>query len=144
MGGMGGGGAGFFSIPPEKTIKVPFSSACLNHGKEEPNPRVEYRLVRVADYTDDAVLAELIRMVGTGKMDQLSIQAAIWNRTDNLTFEQLASKQVRGIQGMRSYFRPEHIVRGQQMLTVAEVQIREQAKESADKPAAPENQGRVR
>lgn len=136
MGGMGGG-QGFFSIPPEKTVKVPFRSACLNHGKNEPNPRVEYRLVRTSDYTSDPVLAELIRMVGTGRMDQQSIQAAIWTRTDNLTFEQLANKQVRGIQGIRSYFRPDQIAGGRQLLTTAEVQVRERGEEPAEKKPEP-------
>jgi hypothetical protein len=136
MGGMGGG-QGFFSIPPEKTIKVPFRSACLNHGKNEPNPHVEYRLVRTTEYTDDPVLAELIRMVGTGRMDQQSIQAAIWTRTDNLTFEQLANKQVRGIQGIRYYFRPEQIARGRQLMTAAEVQVKERGDQPEQRPTTP-------
>jgi hypothetical protein len=140
MGGMGGG-QGFFSIPPEKTIKVPFRSACLNHGKNEPNPHVEYRLVRTTEYTDDPVLAELIRMVGTGRLDQQSAQAAIWNRTDNLSFEQLAGKQVRGIQGVRYYFRPEQIALGRQLVTTAQAQVRERGENSEPKQPTP---GRVR
>ncbi|MFM7036705.1 MAG: hypothetical protein ACKO2L_03190, partial [Planctomycetaceae bacterium] len=136
MGGMGGG-QGFFSIPPEKTIKVPFRSACLNHGKNEPNPHVEYRLVRTTEYTDDPVLAELIRMVGTGRMDQQAIQAAIWTRTDNLSFEQLANKQVRGIQGIRYYLRPEQIARGRQLVTTAEVQVKERGDQPERKLTAP-------
>lgn len=139
MGGMGGGG--MFSIPPERTLKVPFVSACLNHGKAEPNPRVEYKIVRVSDYTDDAVLAELIRMVGTGRVDQQSAQAAIWTRTDNLTWEQLASKSVRGIHGYRNFFQPGHIAQGQLLMTSAEARVRQQGEEQTENPEAT---GRVR
>ncbi len=86
LGGGGGGqqGGGFFSIPPERSVKVPYVSACLNHGKPDPNSRVEYKLVRVEEYTEDVVLQELIRLVGTGRLNQHSAQAAIWTRTDNI------------------------------------------------------------
>lgn len=141
MGGGGMGGGGMFSIPPERTLKVPFVSACLNHGKAEPNPRVEYRIVRVSEYTNDPILAELIRMVGTGRVDQQSAQAAIWTRTDNMSWEQLASKSVRGIHGHRNFFQPGHIAQGQLLLTSAEAHVREQG-DSA--PEVQEPVGRVR
>jgi hypothetical protein len=144
MGGMGGGGmggGGFFSIPPERTLKVPFTSACLNHGKAEPNPTAQYRMVKTSEYTQDAVLAELIEMVGTGRIDQQSAQAAIWTRTDNMSWEQLSTKTVRGIHGFRRYFHPGQIAQGQQLLVKAETRVREQGTEpQAEEPAA----GRVR
>ncbi len=40
-GGQGGAGGGFFSIPPEKTVYVPYTSVCLEHGKVEPAPRLD-------------------------------------------------------------------------------------------------------
>ncbi|MEI7700665.1 MAG: hypothetical protein WCK86_12775 [Planctomycetia bacterium] len=147
MGGMGGGGmggmggGGMFSIPPERTLKVPFVSACLNHGKAEPNPRVEYKIIRVSEYTNDPILAELIRMVGSGRVDQQSAQAAIWTRTDNMSWEQLAHKNVRGIQGYRNFFQPAHIAQGQLLLTSAEARVREQGDAE---PAVQEPVGRVR
>jgi hypothetical protein len=39
-------------------------------------------------------------MVGTGRMDQQSIQAAIWTRTDNLTF---SSSQTSRFVGFRAF-----------------------------------------
>jgi hypothetical protein len=140
MGGMGGGGmggGGFFSIPAERTLKVPFTSACLNHGKAEPNPSAQYRIVRVSDYTKDPVLAELITMVGTGRVDQQSAQAAIWTRTDNMTWEQLSTKTVRGIHGFRRYFQPGQIVQGQQLVVAAETRVREQGNQQpqSEQPA---------
>ena len=128
MGGMGGGGGGFFSVPPEKSVKVPYVGACLNHGKADPNPRVEYRLVRVADYTQDPVLAELIRMVGSGRVEQHSAQAAIWTRTDNMSWQDLANESSRSIGGGRDYFfKPSNIVAARNIFVVAEARVREAA-----------------
>ena len=131
MGGMGGGGGGgFFSVPPEKSVKVPYVGACLNHGKADPNPRVEYTLVRVSEYTQDPVLAELIRMVGSGRVDQHSAQAAIWTRTDNMTWQDLANESARSIGGGRDYmFNPKNIAVAQNIFVAAEARVREAAEE---------------
>jgi hypothetical protein len=94
-------------------------------------------MVRVSDYTKDPVLAELITMVGTGRVDQQSAQAAIWTRTDNMTWEQLSSKTVRGIHGFRRYFQPGQIVQGQQLVVAAETRVREQGNQQpqSEQPA---------
>jgi hypothetical protein len=133
QGGGGQGGAGFFSIPPERTVRVPYTSACLNHGKADPSPRMNYKLVSVEEYTDDAVLAELIRMVGTGRVDQHSAQAAIWTRTDNMSWRELAAKNAQGIQGAVWYFNSKHIANGQYLLTAAEGAVREAAQSNSAK-----------
>ena len=137
MGGMGGGGGGFFSVPPEKSVKVPYVGACLNHGKADPSPRVEYKLVRVADYTQDPVLAELIRMVGSGRVEQHSAQAAIWTRTDNMSWQDLANESTRSIGGGRDYFfKPANIMMAQNIFVAAEARVREAAENGeASEPA---------
>jgi len=132
-GGMGGGGGNFFSIPPERTVRVPYVSACLNHGKPDPSARLEYKLVPVEEYTKDEVLSELIRMVGSGQVNQHSAQAAIWNRTDNMSWQELAAKSVRGILSVQYYFNGQNIFEGQQLMKDAEGRIRERA-QSGDKP----------
>lgn len=134
----GGGGGGFFSIPPERTVRVPYVSTCLNHGKPDPTPRLNYRLVRVSDYTTDPVLAELIRMVGVGKVNPQAAQAAVWTRTDNMSWQQLTSKGVRGIQGRVSYFSAEQLTEAQLILLTAEGRVREKA--AADKDQQKEAQ----
>ena len=138
MGGMGGGGmgGGFFSIPPERTVRVPYVSACLNHGKPDPSARLEYKLVPGEEYTKDEILGELIRMVGTGRVNQHSAQAAIWNRTDNMSWQELASKSTRGILSVQYYFNPQNIQEGQFLMAAAEGNVRENAK--ADKSAPTE------
>ena len=139
MGGgqQGGGGGGFFSIPPERTVRVPYVSACLNHGKPDPSARLEYKLVPVDKYTDDKVLAELIRMVGTGRVNQHSAQAAIWTRTNNMTWQELAAKNVRGILSVEYYFNAQNIQEGQLIMATAESTVREKSK-ATDKPGSSE------
>jgi len=144
MGGMGGGGGGgFFSIPPERTVRVPYISACLNHGKHDPSPRLDYKFMPVEEYTKDEVLGELIRMVGMGKANQHSAQAAIWTRTDNMSWQALASKSTRGILSVEYYFAPQNIQEGQYLMLAAEGNVRENAK--ADKSGPKETEAsRVR
>ena len=147
LGGGGGqqGGGGFFSIPPEKSVKVPYVSACLNHGKADPNPRVEYKLIPVAEYTQDAVLTELIRMVGTGRVDQHSAQAAIWTRTDNMSWQELAAKNHHVIGGaVEYYFHPSNIAAAQIIMATAEGRVREAANNPVPNEATEVAQPRVR
>lgn len=134
QGGLGGGGGqGFFSIPPERTVKVPYVSACLNHGKADPNPRIEYKLIRVSEYTEDPILAELITMVGTGRLDQKSAQAAIWTRTDNMSWQQLSEKHSYNLGKVEYFFNPKNITEGQAILTTAESRVREAAESKDEK-----------
>ena len=91
----------------------------------------------VDKYTDDKVLAELIRMVGTGRVDQHSAQAAIWTRTDNMTWQELAAKNVRGILSVQYYFNSQNIQEGQLLMAAAEGNVREKSKET-EKPASNE------
>ena len=86
------GGGGFFSIPPAETVKVPFTSVCLEHGKRSPTPRNVYKVVRVEEYSDKPELKELCKMIGTGKVDTAVAQAAAWNISSGMSWEQLSVK----------------------------------------------------
>ena len=118
-------------------MRVPYVSACLNHGKPDPSARLEYKLVPVEEYTKDEVLAELIRMVGTGRVDQHSAQAAIWTRTDNMSWQKLAAKNVRGILSVEYYFSAQNIQEGQLLMATAEGNVREKSRET-EKPESNE------
>jgi len=130
MGGMGGGGGGgFFSIPAEKVVRVPYKSVCLEHGKKEPTPRMVYRMVPVEKYTKDPVLQELVRMVGTGRINQQVAQAAAWHLSSRMSWRQLASKTIRRI-GLQSvpYFHPAALRGAQLVVAQAGVRARERSK----------------
>ena len=105
----GGNGNNFFSIPPERTIRVSYVSACLEHGKPDPSSRSKFMLVKTEDYTQDRVLQELIAMVGAGELEPRAAQAAIWNRTDDMSWKQLAAKTLHNVLGRKPYFTSEEL-----------------------------------
>lgn len=127
-GGMGGGGmgGGFFSIPAEKTLRVPFTSVCLNHGLNEPTPRTKYNVIPVNQYTQDLVLQSLIEMVGTGKLDQHSAQAATWHITDHMSWEELAAKGTGVVRVPGdNYFSPANLQAGMRIAGAAQAMAAE-------------------
>ncbi|MCO6455277.1 MAG: hypothetical protein J5I93_08245, partial [Pirellulaceae bacterium] len=97
-GGFGGGGGGFgggggvFNIGPEKVGKVKVVTVCLEHGKDEPNPRMKYELKPIESFTDNGVVISLCKLVGTGRVDQQSAQAAAWHLANGMSWQELAEK----------------------------------------------------
>jgi hypothetical protein len=95
MGGMGMGGmgmGGFFNVGPDRVARIKVQTVCLEHGKEDPNPRVPYALRPIESFTQKPELIELCAMLGRGEIDQVSAQAAAWHLSDNLSWQQLAEK----------------------------------------------------
>lgn len=138
-GGLGGGGfgGGLQSIPPEKTIKMKYVSVCLDHGKPDPTPQGHFKIVKVEDYTENPVLQELITMIGTGQMAPKPAQAAVWNITDNMSWQQLAAKGVRDHLGRHhSFFQRGDIAGAQLIQRTALARI----KERDENPAKPESE----
>jgi hypothetical protein len=151
MGGMGGGmgggmmggmGGGFFSIPPEKTVQIPMTAVCLNHGKPEPKPKMTYRLIRLEEYTSDPVLQELLEMVGSGKLDPAVAQAATWNLTDKMSWEKLAAKVVERVGGVPDdpYFSESELSAARQLVVQAQARARDRDKtKETDESPRPRN-----
>ena len=119
--GGGGGQQGFFSIPADRTLLVPYKSVCLEHGKHEPSVRTTYAVVPVEQYTENPVLRKLIPMVGSGRIDQGSAQAAAWNVANGMPWDQLANKKFDHIGAPDSpYFSPAQLMQAQQVVAAAE------------------------
>lgn len=132
-GGQGGGGqgGGFFSIPAERKVVIPYKSVCLEHGKNEPHNGMRYRVVPTEKYTKDPILQEMIWMVGTGRLDPKSAQAATWHITDNMSWQQLANKTQRVLgQGTRSFFTYGQVSTGRGLANIASVRAREKAEKN--------------
>ncbi len=120
-GGMGGGGGGgMFNVAPDKVRKIKLPGVCLEHGKTEPNSRVEYRLCKIEEVTDSAEAVEVVKMLGYGKINQHSAQAAAWHYTDDMSWQQLAAKVgVKHLNGtVEPYFLPGNL---QQAVIIAKV-----------------------
>jgi hypothetical protein len=88
-GGAAGGGGGFFSIPPEKVVRLPFNSVCLEHGKPTPRPRMDYVIRPVDEFSQDPLLRELLVMISTGRVSQKAGQAAAWHLSSGKSWQEL-------------------------------------------------------
>ena len=135
--GGGGGGGGVYSIPPESVAMLKCATVCLNHGKPDPRPKINYRLVRVEQVTTDAVLTELLAMVGTGRLDRHSAQAAAWHLTDEMSWRDLATKNVRHIHFTRPYFTAQQIARARSILAHAQGRARKKAEQTSGEDTQP-------
>jgi len=93
-GGLGGGGqgGGFFRVEPDRPRKMTVATVCLNHGKADPNPRMKYKLVRLAEVNGSMVVEGICRGLASGKVSQNVAQAAAWNVANGLTWEELIQK----------------------------------------------------
>ena len=94
MGGMGGGGmgGGMMRVPGNKELKVKVATVCLEHGKPDPNPKMAYKMIPAEQFTQDARVLGVCKMLGYGLTTQNTAQAAAWHLTDNMSWEQLAAK----------------------------------------------------
>jgi len=132
QGGMGGmqGGGGMFSVPPERTAKVSYHSVCLEHGKNDPDPTVHYKIVPVEEYSKDEQLTALLSLVGTKAIDPQVAQAAAWHLSNKMSWEDLASKRSNEIGETDSpYFSPQALGLAQQLVIEARRVAHEKAVE---------------
>jgi hypothetical protein len=115
MGGGGGmmGGGGMFNVAPEKVAKVKIVTVCLDHGKKDPNPRVPYKLIPVESYAKSAEVAEVLKLMTSGQLDQHSAQAAVWHLQNGLSWDELATKiGAKHLNGsVEPYFTSQHLER---------------------------------
>jgi hypothetical protein len=123
MGGGGGGAGGFFNVGPEKVGKIKVATVCLEHGKRDPTPHTPIELVPLEEWTDRAEVVELCKMLGRGQIDQRSAQAAAWHLQNDMSWQQLASKQIKHLNGWREpYFSPIEISRAMQIARIAQIE----------------------
>ena len=92
MGGGGMGGGGMFRIAPEKQRKLPVQIVCLEHGKSDPNPKLNYKMVPLTQFSDDPQIAVVCEKLGNGEVTQKVAQAASWHIMDKLSWMELAHK----------------------------------------------------
>ena len=85
-------GGGFFNVGPDAVGKIKVTTVCLEHGKDDPNPRIEYELKPIDTFTKDQRVVEICKMIGRGEVSQEIAQAAAWHYTDDLSWEELARK----------------------------------------------------
>ncbi len=133
---MGGGmmGGGFFDVGPDRVGKIKVATVCLEHGKEDPNPRVAYELKPIADFTEKAELAEVCKLLASDAIDQATAQAAAWHLSDGLSFQQLAQKvRVQHLNGqVEMYFHPQQLAAAMRVVQLAHQQVRQREVDEAE------------
>jgi len=119
--GAGAGlGGGMFNIPPEKVGQLRCPAVCLDHGKKEPRPAIPYQIKPIEEVTERPAVHEVVRLLGAGAVPQRVAQAAAWHLNNDLSWQQLAAKQLRFADGTsRPYFSPLEIRAGMQTALAA-------------------------
>lgn len=127
FGGQQGGGGGFFSIPAAETVRIPFQSVCLEHGKHSPTARNTYKVVPVEQYSDKPELKALCIAVGSGQVDRAVAQAAAWHISSGMTWDQLAAKTFdRAAAADTPYFSYAQLVAARNLVQAASAHARRQ------------------
>ena len=100
-GGFGGGGGGggfgnpFMNVPAGKEMKIKFVAVCLEHGKNDPSPRVPYTIKPLESCVSNPEVIELVKMMGRGEISpglQHTVQAAAWHLQDGMSWDELSQK----------------------------------------------------
>lgn len=99
---------GPFSLPPERTRTLRVPTVCLEYGKREPSPRVEYRMTELTECSTDPRLQDVLDSLADGRLSQKAAQAAAWHVASGRSWEQLAAEtiQMAGGDPDRPYFTP--------------------------------------
>ena len=136
MGGMGGGGGGggFFNVPPEKVAKFKVATVCLEHGKNEPRPKMKYVIKPLDQFTKKEGVYDLCRMMGTGKMNQRAAQVAAWHLNNDMSWQKLAAKTLHYANGTsKPYFTAQEIQAGMQIAQAASQLAKQREQQSPTK-----------
>lgn len=129
MGGMGGGGA--FRVAPEQLRKLKVNTVCLEHGKPDPHPKMEYRIAPLEEFTDDGRIHALCEALGRGLVSQNVAQAVAWHVMDGMSWETLAAKnrEESKYTGNLPWFSPQELTLA--MAVAAEVERIQQSRDSS-------------
>ena len=97
---------------------------CLEHGKKTPSQRLHYTIVRPEEYSSDPRVHELCKMVGTGRLNRASAQAAAWHIANNMSWADLANKTQHSISsGDSPYFTRDQLIAAQAIVSGADYRV---------------------
>lgn len=129
-GGYGGGGfGGFMNVPPEKIKHTKVPIVCLDHGKDDPSARMKYEIKPINDHAKKPEVAVVCHMLAQGVINQRVAQAAAWHLNNDMSFQELASKELRSVIGVRRpYFSPLELRAAMKVVITANQVILEEEK----------------
>ncbi len=143
-GGGGGRGGGVFNIPPGRDGKVTLKMFCLEHGKPDPRPRMNYTIAPIDVLSSDPKVVEICKMVANDEISQNVAQAAAWNVANELSWEFLFTKnRVERMDGsFERFFVREELLIAQRVVAAAQQRSEENVEEQKD-PTRRESQGEM-
>ncbi len=118
FGQAGGLGPGFFRVPANSTKHIKVRTVCLEYGKPDPTPRMNYRLVPIEGVSKDPHVKQLCASLSDPEQDQSAVQAAAWNVANNLSWDTLT--RINRVQskytGNQRYFDADNIDQAQRLV----------------------------
>jgi hypothetical protein len=128
------GPGGMLNIAPEKVGQLTaVPTVCLDYGKGEPRAAIPYSIQRIDDCTTQPGVREVCEMLGKGQVKQRVAQVCAWHLNNGLSWEKLASKQLRFADGStRPYFTPQEVQAARKVSADA-IQAAKQRAEGKDK-----------
>jgi hypothetical protein len=93
-------GGPIFSVPSEKSIQLPLKTVCLAFGRPDPQPKMQYQLVRLEEITRDANVRRTLEHYVSGEIDEPTAQAAAWHLVDELSWKKLARMRFDRVAGL--------------------------------------------
>ncbi|MCL6503914.1 MAG: hypothetical protein K6T86_14620, partial [Pirellulales bacterium] len=142
-GGMNGGnlgqgnfnqGWGFFNVAAGRQAQLKVACVCLEFGKPDPRPSIEYELVELAAVCDKPELAETLRALAADKCTQTVAQAASWHLANGLSWDQIAALTRRRPAGLSEpMFRTEDLKKARRFAT-SQPSTEVASRASANKP----------
>lgn len=136
MGGGGMGGGGLMNIAPEKVGQLKANTVCLEYGKEEPKPGVNYKLTPIEQFTAKPEVHELCKRLAAGNHNQRVAQLAAWHLNNGLTPEQLAKIEYHVAGGGRTPQYSLQEIQAAMQLSAVMAQAVEQKKQQQPSPSS--------
>lgn len=106
FGNFNGGGNGpqnfngFFNVGPGKTIKRRLPCVCLEHGKPNPSPRIEYALRPLHEVCEAPEVAAIVGTLADPRQSQRVVQLAAWRHANGMSWQELAGLRTTYVNGL--------------------------------------------
>ncbi|MFN8740933.1 MAG: hypothetical protein ACK5YR_13480, partial [Pirellula sp.] len=144
MGGMGGMGmGGMMRVEPDKPKKVNVAMVCLEHGKDDPTPKMKYKIVRLNEVNPSPVVQQICLALANRQVDQKVAQAAAWHIANELSWPELLNKPryITQFNGVELFFNPIEIQSAVRLVSYANAEAMKLEEENAQQYQSPGQTG---
>lgn len=131
-GGNNGFNGGIFNVMPEKVQKIKVQGVCLDHGLNDPKPKIPYELKPIESYTTKPGVADICAMMARGEISQHEAQAAAWHLNNDMSWKTLADKKIQHlVNAPTPYFSQSEIETAKEAAEAAKEREKDRAKQKS-------------